>query len=96
MIQIRNLSKIYENSRGERAEVLKNIDLTIEDGDIFGIIGMSGAGKSTLLRCINLLERPTAGSIIIDGRDITGLDGKELLKLRRQIGMIFQRFNLLM
>lgn len=95
MIEIKDLAKIYNTEHGE-FKAIENINLTIEDGDIFGIIGMSGAGKSTLLRCINLLERPTAGSIIIDGRDITGLDGKELLKLRRQIGMIFQRFNLLM
>ena len=71
MIQIRNLSKIYENSRGERAEVLKNIDLTIEDGDIYGIVGLSGAGKSTLVRCINLLERPTSGAVYLNGEDVT-------------------------
>ena len=95
MIEIKDLAKIYHTDHGE-FKAIEHINLTIEDGDIFGIIGMSGAGKSTLLRCINLLERPTSGSILIDGRDITGLSGKELLQLRRQIGMIFQRFNLLM
>ncbi len=95
MIEIKDLAKIYHTDHGE-FKAIEHINLTIEDGDIFGIIGMSGAGKSTLLRCINLLERPTDGAILIDGRDITGLSGKELLQLRRQIGMIFQRFNLLM
>ena len=95
MIEIKDLSKIYNTAHGE-FKAIENVNLTIEDGDIFGIIGMSGAGKSTLVRCINLLERPTSGQILIDGRDITGLKGKELLQLRRTIGMIFQRFNLLM
>lgn len=95
MIEIKDLAKIYNTEHGE-FKAIENINLTIEDGDIFGIIGMSGAGKSTLVRCINLLERPTSGSILIDGQDITGLSGKELLLLRRRIGMIFQRFNLLM
>ena len=94
-IEVKHLSKTFEQ-KGVHVEALSDINLTIEDGDIFGIIGMSGAGKSTLVRCINLLERPTAGSILIDGQDITGLSGKGLLLLRRQIGMIFQRFNLLM
>ena len=70
MIQIRNLSKIYNTDSGQ-FKALENINLTIEDGDIFGIIGMSGAGKSTLLRCLNLLEHPTSGEIIIDGEEIT-------------------------
>lgn len=95
MIEIKNLSKDYSTDHGD-FRAIENVDLTIEDGDIFGIIGMSGAGKSTLLRCINLLERPTSGQILIDGRDITGLAGRELLELRRNIGMVFQRFNLLM
>lgn len=95
MIEIKDLSKVYNTEHGE-FKAIENVNLTIEDGDIFGIIGMSGAGKSTLVRCINLLERPTSGQIIIDGQDITGLKGKELLQLRRNIGMIFQRFNLLM
>ena len=94
MIQIRNLSKIYENSRGERAEVLKNIDLTIEDGDIYGIVGLSGAGKSTLVRCINLLERPTSGAVYLNGEDVTKVSSSRLRVLRRRVAMIFQQFNL--
>ena len=95
MIEIKNLSKFFNTENGEFTAI-NNINLTVEDGDIFGIIGMSGAGKSTLIRCINLLEKPSDGQIIIDGQDITLLEGKHLLTLRRKIGMIFQRFNLLM
>ncbi len=95
MIEIRNLSKVYPIDGGTFTAIEK-IDLTIEDGDIFGIIGMSGAGKSTLVRCINLLERPSSGSIIIDGLDVTAIQGSELFGLRRKIGMVFQKFNLLM
>lgn len=94
MIQIRNLSKIYNTDSGQ-FKALENINLTIEDGDIFGIIGMSGAGKSTLLRCLNLLEHPTSGEIIIDGEEITKFTGAQLLELRRHMGMVFQKFNLL-
>ena len=79
MIEIKDLAKIYNTEHGE-FKAIENINLTIEDGDIFGIIGMSGAGKSTLLRCINLLERPTLGQILIDGQDVTSLDGKALLQ----------------
>ena len=95
MIQIENLSKAYPLENGSFTAI-ENINLTIEDGDIFGIIGMSGAGKSTLVRCINLLERPTTGTITIDGIEVTGLSDKQLLQLRRKIGMVFQKFNLLM
>ena len=95
MIEIKNLSKIYNTNYGE-FKALEDINITINDGDIFGIIGMSGAGKSTLLRCINLLEKPTSGHVIINGEDITGFAGAQLLQLRRNIGMVFQRFNLLM
>lgn len=95
MIRIINLTKIFHNKNSE-IKVLDHINLEIEDGDIFGIIGMSGAGKSTLIRCINLLERPTSGSILIDGMDITKFNTTQLLKLRKRIGMIFQNFNLLM
>ncbi len=94
MIEIINLDKIYKTATGENV-ALKNINLKINDGDIFGIIGLSGAGKSTLVRCINLLERPTRGQIIIDGVDLTKISKKELLKMRQKIGMIFQGFNLL-
>ena len=93
MIELRNLSKTYESDDGSH-EALKNIDLTINDGDIYGIIGVSGAGKSTLVRCINLLERPTAGQVLIDGEDVTQYRGRSLLDLRAKIGMIFQDFNL--
>jgi D-methionine transport system ATP-binding protein len=94
MIEIQNLSKTYSNS-GEPVKALENVSLTINDGEIFGIIGLSGAGKSTLVRCINLLEKPTEGRVLLDGQDLTGLSEKELLKVRRGIGMIFQGFNLL-
>lgn len=95
MIEIENLTKTFLTSDGD-VEALKNVSLKIEDGDIFGIIGMSGAGKSTLVRCINMLERPSSGSVRIDGRDIGALTEKELRKERRNITMIFQGFNLLM
>ncbi len=94
MIELKNLTKIFHTVSGDIC-ALKNIDLCVNDGEIFGIIGLSGAGKSTLVRCINLLERPTEGAVIIDGRDITKLNKKELLLVRRNIGMIFQGFNLL-
>ncbi len=94
MIQLEHLGKTYRSASGE-VEALRDINITIRDGEIFGVIGLSGAGKSTLVRCINLLERPTEGKVIIDGRDITTLPQKELLALRRNIGMIFQGFHLL-
>ena len=93
MIELRGVSKAFHGDP-DGPHALRDIDLTIEDGEIFGIIGMSGAGKSTLIRCINLLERPTSGRIIIDGEDVTDLQGRGLLKLRRGIGMIFQDDNL--
>ena len=95
MIEIKNLSKTFKTA-DSTVEALKNIDLTVEDGDIYGIIGMSGAGKSTLVRCINMLERPTEGTVLIDGRDMSALSAKELREERRKITMIFQGFNLLM
>lgn len=94
MIRIRNLTKVYTSASGT-VKALDGINLDIEKGDIFGIIGLSGAGKSTLLRCINLLEKPTSGSIEIDGVEMTGLSPKELKEMRKKIGMIFQHFNLL-
>ncbi len=93
MIEICNLSKTYD-AKHIRHEALCDINLTIDNGDIFGIIGVSGAGKSTLVRCINLLERPTSGRVIIDGDDVTDLHGRQLLELRSRIGMIFQDFSL--
>ncbi|MBQ8894783.1 MAG: ATP-binding cassette domain-containing protein [Clostridia bacterium] len=95
MIEIRNISKTFHTADGS-VEALKNVSISIPDGDIFGIIGMSGAGKSTLVRCINLLERPTEGSIEINGVDLCKLSEGELRKVRREITMIFQGFNLLM
>ena len=94
MIEIKNLDKVF-SSAGGPIEALKDINLTINDGEIFGIIGLSGAGKSTLVRCINLLEKPTSGSVILDGKDLVKIPQKELLMARRNIGMIFQSFNLL-
>ena len=94
MIQIEHLHKTYDIQDGDKHVALTDINLTIEDGSIFGIIGQSGAGKSTLVRCINLLERPTSGKIIIDGRDVTDLTGKELLDFRSSVGMIFQNYSL--
>ena len=93
MIQLQHVCKTY--GEGDNAHhALRNVNLTINDGDVFGIIGASGAGKSTLVRCLNLLERPTDGAILYDGRDITGLSGRALLELRSQVGMIFQNFSL--
>ena len=94
MIEIRNLSKTYPSANGG-ITALKDINLTINDGEIFGIIGLSGAGKSTLVRCINFLEKPTSGDVIVDGQNLGKLTKKELLKTRQNIGMIFQGFNLL-
>ena len=94
MIQIEGLSKTFRTSDGT-VEALKNVSLTVNDGDIYGIIGMSGAGKSTLVRCINLLERPTEGTVRIDGQDLCALSEPELRTVRREISMIFQSFNLL-
>ena len=95
MIQIEHLSKSFKTADGT-VEALKDITLTVPDGEIFGIIGMSGAGKSTLVRCINMLERPTEGKVIIDGCDIGALPAERLREIRRSITMIFQGFNLLM
>lgn len=95
MIEIKHLSKTFKvNSKDFNA--LTDVNLTINDGDIYGIIGMSGAGKSTLVRCINMLERPTEGEVVIDGRNMSGLTESELREVRRNVTMIFQSFNLLM
>ena len=93
MIELHGIGKVYNASDGDH-RALEDINLTIEDGDIFGIIGESGAGKSTLVRLLNLLERPTEGSVVIDGVDVTSFQGRELRELRAGIGMIFQNFNL--
>lgn len=93
-IEIRNLTKTFD-IKGRTVHALKNISLSIGQGDIFGIIGMSGAGKSTLVRSINYLEKPTEGQVLIDGVDLADLTEKQLRKKRSDIGMIFQNFNLL-
>ena len=95
MIEIQHLTKTFTTAGGV-TEALKDVSLTIPDGEIYGIIGMSGAGKSTLVRSINMLERPTSGKIVIDGRDMAALSEAELRAARRDITMIFQGFNLLM
>jgi ABC-type metal ion transport system, ATPase component len=95
VIEIKGLTKIF-SGKSREVKALENVNLTINQGDIFGIIGMSGAGKSTLVRCINYLEKPTGGSIVVDGVDLAGLSDKQLRKVRQSMGMIFQQFNLLM
>ena len=95
MIELKNVSKTFDSGTGE-VDALKNVSLTIEDGDIYGIIGMSGAGKSTLVRCINLLERPTSGEVIVNGEHLDTMSPSQLRAARRDITMIFQHFNLLM
>ena len=95
MIELKHVSKVFETAGG-RVEALKDISLTIPDGDVYGIIGMSGAGKSTLVRCINMLERPTSGEIIVNGKRMDTMSPAQLRAARRGITMIFQRFNLLM
>jgi D-methionine transport system ATP-binding protein len=94
LIQLNHVKKIFHTDNGS-VEALKNVSLTIKHGEIFGVIGYSGAGKSTLIRLINLLEKPTSGEIMVDGHQLTALSERELRNQRRQIGMIFQHFNLL-
>ena len=95
IIEVQNLTKVFETKEGE-VEALQDINLSIQAGDIYGIIGMSGAGKSTLVRCLNFLERPTEGTVEIEGRDLGAMTEMELRWQRSQIAMIFQHFNLLM
>ena len=94
IIRIEHLSKVFNGSAG-RIVALDDINLSIGEGDVFGIIGLSGAGKSTLVRCMNLLEVPTDGKVIFDGRNLMEMSQRELLTTRRSIGMIFQDFNLM-
>ena len=94
VIEILNVEKVFKNKKSE-VHALKNVSLRVEKGDIFGIVGYSGAGKSTLLRLVNLLEKPSSGSVKIEEREIINLSEKELNKLRKNIGMVFQQFNLL-
>ena len=95
IIQIKGLNKTF-SSDSNTVVALNDITIDIMRGEIFGVIGLSGAGKSTLVRCINLLERPTAGQVIVDGQEMTLLSEKQLRRARQNIGMIFQGFNLLM
>ncbi|MDL2226742.1 methionine ABC transporter ATP-binding protein [Deltaproteobacteria bacterium OttesenSCG-928-M10] len=97
MIEIKDLTKIYgKDGKKEKAvHALRGVDLTVEAGEIYGVIGLSGAGKSTLIRCLNRLETPTAGQVVVDGRDLLTLSEAELRGARREMGMIFQHFNLL-
>ena len=95
IIQIQHLNKTF-GTGPTAVHALEDINLEIEAGEIFGIIGLSGAGKSTLVRCMNLLERPTTGSVLVDGKDLTKLRDKQLRQARQDISMIFQSFNLLM
>ena len=95
IIQVQHLYKTFGTGEGA-VHALEDINLDIQEGEIFGIIGLSGAGKSTLVRCMNLLERPTSGSVIVDGKEMTALSEKELRLARRKVTMIFQSFNLLM
>ncbi|RWR12637.1 ATP-binding cassette domain-containing protein [Siminovitchia fortis] len=94
MIQLENISKIYRRN-GKETQALKNVSLHVNKGDIFGVIGFSGAGKSTLVRMVNFLESPTSGSVLIDGKDLNSFSPKELRQAQKDIGMIFQHFNLL-
>ncbi len=94
MIKLSQIEKVYDSPSGP-VKALRNISLEIGRGEIYGIIGLSGAGKSTLIRCINMLERPTSGQVIVDSRDLTAMSEGELRKARKEIGMIFQHFNLL-
>ena len=96
MIELQHLTKRFASTSGGTVVALKDINLTIRDGDIYGIIGMSGAGKSTLVRCINMLERPDEGSVLVNGKAMQQLSAAELRTARREITMIFQQFNLLM
>ena len=95
MIELKHLSKSFETAGG-RVDALKDVSLTIPDGDVYGIIGMSGAGKSTLVRCINMLERPTEGEVIVNEQRLDTMSPAQLRTARHDITMIFQRFNLLM
>ncbi len=95
IIEVKNLCKTY-TSGNERIHAINDLSLSINEGEIFGVIGLSGAGKSTLVRCLNLLEEPTSGKVLVDGEDLSELSDKKLRLKRRDIGMIFQHFNLLM
>ena len=95
MIELKHIWQTYKSPDGKTTlDAVKDVSITINDGEIFGVLGRSGAGKSTLVRCINLLNRPTKGNVIVDGQDLTKLSASELRRVRHKIGMIFQSFNL--
>lgn len=94
MIELKNIQKVFDTASGN-VHAVNDVTLNIDKGDIYGVIGFSGAGKSTLIRCINLLERPTSGKVIVDGKDLLQLNTKALRESRKKIGMIFQHFNLM-
>ena len=94
MIKLTNINKVFQQGHRE-IQALSDINLHVPQGQIYGVIGASGAGKSTLIRCVNMLERPTSGQVLVGGRDLTKMNDKELTRARRGIGMIFQHFNLL-
>src|SRR6187455_85648 len=94
MIELKNLTKIF-HQKDRAVTALENVTLHVPPGKIFGVIGTSGAGKSTLIRCVNLLEKPTSGEVIVDGKNLLHISNSELTQERRKIGMIFQHFNLL-
>ena len=95
IIEVRNVTKTFDEKKSS-IHALSDISLSVEEGEIFGVIGLSGAGKSTLVRCMNLLEKPTSGEVWVDGKNLLTLSNKDLRLMRRQVGMIFQHFNLLM
>ena len=95
VIRLEHIEKVFHDGKDD-FEALRDVSLDVEEGDIFGIIGLSGAGKSTLVRCLNLLERPTSGKVFLHGQDMTALSPTEIRRCRQKIGMVFQHFNLLM
>ncbi|MGV3489162.1 MAG: methionine ABC transporter ATP-binding protein [Tuberibacillus sp.] len=95
MIVFQDVHKVYGKDKTKQVAALKGINLEVNKGEIYGVIGFSGAGKSTLIRCVNLLERPTSGKVLVNGIDLQKLSAKDLRKERKKIGMIFQQFNLL-
>ena len=95
LIEIQHLTKVF-GTGADRVTALEDVSLRVEDGDIFGIIGMSGAGKSTLLRCLSMLEKPTSGQIVLDGSDLAAMNGAQLRAERRKMGVVFQGYNLMM
>ena len=95
LIEIQHLTKVF-GTGADRVTALEDVSLRVEDGDIFGIIGMSGAGKSTLLRCLSMLEKPTSGQLVLDGSDLAAMNGAQLRAERRKLGVVFQGYNLLM